>query len=52
MATYFNKATGETYTLKGVNSLKQAWNMAEFVCKRNDWNLSMFCNDVRVKYEA
>jgi hypothetical protein len=52
MATYTNKATGETYKLNGVNSLEQAWNLAEFVCRRNNWNLSMFCFDVNVKYEA
>lgn len=50
MATYINKATGEIYTLKGIISLKQAWNMAEFVCKRNNWNLSMFHFDVVVKF--
>lgn len=51
MATYTNKATGETYTLKGIKSLKQAWKLAEFVCRRNNWNFSMFCFDVKVKYE-
>lgn len=50
MATYFNKATRETYTLRGITSLKQAWNMAEFVCERNNWNLSMFSYDVVVKF--
>lgn len=52
MATYTNKATNEVYTLRGVKSLEQAWNMAEFVCRRNNWNLSMFCYDVTVKFEA
>jgi len=51
MATYTNKATGEKYTLKGVKSLEQAWNLAEFVCRRNNWNFSMFSCDVKVKYE-
>lgn len=51
-ATYHNTATGETYTLKGVKSLEAAWDLAEFVCRRNNWNLSMFCNDVKVKFTA
>lgn len=50
MVIYTNNATGETYTLKGVCSLKQAWNLAEFVCQRNNWNLSTFCFDVTVKF--
>lgn len=52
MTTYTNTATGETYKLSGVNSLEQAWNLAEFVCRRNNWNLSTFCSDVRVKFQA
>lgn len=51
-ATYINKATSEIYKLRGVKSLEQAWNLAEYVCNRNNWNYSMFCNDVTVKYEA
>ena len=51
MAQYYNNATGETYKLNGVSSLKQAWDLAEFVCSRNNWNISMFCHDVKVKYE-
>lgn len=48
-ATYKNNATGETYKLNGVANLATAWNMAAFVCRRNNWNLEMFCNDVTVK---
>lgn len=48
-ATYTNKATNEVYIINGISSLKQAWNISEFVCKRNNWNHSMFCNDVKVK---
>ena len=47
-ATYRNTATGETYKLSGVKNLRQAWEMAEFVCRRNGWNFAMFCNDVKV----
>jgi hypothetical protein len=39
MGTYTNKSTQETYLIKGVSSLEQAWSLAEFVCKRNNWNL-------------
>lgn len=49
MATYTNTALNETYELGGINNLEQAWDMAEFVCNRNNWNLSMFSYDVRVK---
>ena len=47
-ATYQNKATKETYQLGGVKGIEQAWKMAEFVCNRNNWNLEMFSNDVKV----
>jgi len=49
MATYTNKATNETYRIGGVKNLAQAWNLAEFVCHRMNWNLSMFSYDVKVK---
>lgn len=49
MAIYTNTATGEVYQLAGVKSLGQAWNLAEFVCRRMNWNLSMFSYDVKVK---
>ena len=52
MATYTNTATKETYRLRGVNSLEHAWSLAEFVCKRNGWNLSMFCYDVKVNFQS
>lgn len=52
MATYFNKATGETYRLAGVVSLEQAWSLAGFVAGRNGWNISMFSHDVTVKFTA
>jgi hypothetical protein len=48
-AIYTNTATNETYTLAGVKSISEAWNLASFVCSRNGWNFSMFCEDVRVK---
>lgn len=48
-AVYYNRATEETYKIRGVRDLEQAWNLAEFVCNRNNWNLSMFCHDVQVK---
>lgn len=47
-ATYHNKVLDETYTLAGVNGLEQAWHMADFVCRRNNWNPDMFCDDVKV----
>ena len=47
-ATYTNKATGEVYKLGGLSGLSHAWNMAEFVCIRNGWNLSMFTYDVTI----
>ena len=52
MATYTNKATGETYNLGGVKSLKKAWSLAAFVASRNGWNLSMFSYDVTIKITA
>jgi len=51
MATYTNKATGETYKMGGVKNLEQAWNLAEFVCNRKNWNFEMFCNDVKVTFK-
>jgi uncharacterized protein YjaG (DUF416 family) len=48
-ATFTNRKTNETYTLKNVQDLSQAWNLATFVCKRMGWNFDMFCNDVKVK---
>lgn len=48
-AVYFNEATKEEHKISGVKNLKQAWNLAEFVCGRKKWNLSMFCVDVTVK---
>lgn len=50
MATYFHKLSGQTYTLRGVKSLSQAWALAKIVCERNNWNFDMFCEDVRVKF--
>jgi hypothetical protein len=47
-AIYQNKATKETYKLGGVSGIEQAWNMANFVCNRNNWNIEMFHTDVRV----
>lgn len=52
IATYTNKATGEVYTLGGIRDLEHAWNMAEFVCNRNNWNLSKFTQDVTVKLQS
>ena len=37
-AVYTNKALNETYKLRGVSDLGKAWNMVEFVCRRNNWN--------------
>ena len=51
-ATYTNKVIKETYILCGVKSLEQAWKLADFVCSRNNWNLSMFSYDVIVKLSA
>jgi hypothetical protein len=48
-ATYTNKALNETYTINGVRGTEQAWDLAAFVCRRNNWSLSMFCNDVTIK---
>ena len=47
-ATYQNKATKETYNLGGVSGIEQAWNLASFVCYRNNWNIEAFTRDVRV----
>ena len=38
-ATYTNKALNETYKLGGVKDLAQAWNLADWVAKRNGWNV-------------
>jgi len=48
-ATYTNKQTKENYQIGGVKGLEQAWNLAEFVCNRNNWNLEMFSYDVIVR---
>lgn len=51
MATYENIATGETYKMGGVKNMEQAWDLAEFVCRRNDWNLETFALDVKVTFK-
>lgn len=48
-AIYTNRATGETYTLCGVNDCRQAWQLFEFVCGRMNWNRAMFHHDVTIK---
>jgi hypothetical protein len=50
-AVYYNRATKETYRLGGIADLESAWNMASFVCSRNNWNLGMFHIDVKVSIE-
>jgi hypothetical protein len=47
-ATYTNKALNETYKIGGVKDLEQAWNLANFACRRNNWNPAAFCMDVKV----
>jgi hypothetical protein len=47
-ATYYNRQTKETYKVSGVRDLEQAWNMSKNVCKWNNWNHEMFCEDVKV----
>lgn len=49
IATYYNKATNETYKLAGIQNVQQAYDVYEFVCRRNNWNPSMFTHDVSVK---
>lgn len=49
IAVYYNVALNETYKIGGVRDLEQAWDLAEVVCRRNQWNLAMFNYDVRVK---
>lgn len=48
-AIYHNVVLNETYKISGVKDLREAWNLAEFVCYKNNWNISMFSYDVRVK---
>lgn len=48
-AIYKNKATKESYTLAGVESIQKAYDMYNFVCRRNDWNPDAFTKDVNVK---
>ena len=52
MATYYNKATNQTYKINGVESLDKAWSLYKFVCARNGWNPETFCMDVRVSFVA
>lgn len=48
-AIYYNKPLNQTYELAGVRDIQQAYDFYKFVCKRNNWNPSMFTYDVIVK---
>lgn len=48
-AIYTNKATKESYTLAGVESIQKAYDMYKFACSRNGWNPAAFTKDVNVK---
>ncbi len=51
VATFYNRATGETHTIRGVKNAKQMTNLAEFVAKRKGWNYNTFASDVQMKFK-
>jgi len=48
-AIYTNKALNETHKISGVSGIEQAWNLAEYVCRRKGWNFEAFCLDCNVR---
>ncbi|MBB4807437.1 ssDNA-specific exonuclease RecJ [Chryseobacterium defluvii] len=48
-AVYYNQAKQETYELAGINNMQHAYDLYEFVCRRNNWNPKMFTHDVIIK---
>jgi hypothetical protein len=47
-ATYKNTATKEVYELGGVKGISHAWQLANTVCDRTNWNFDVFHIDVKV----